>query len=235
MSACACVSTNRPGACALTHVRRHSINNNVSTPQKKELARKLSAMSTVLLQRGLAKEEKFESMFLLPLNKSLLKAKDMSIVLIGADAAAPYVAGQGSGGVHDSDRLVSPLAAFEATGLDVKFEPANTTDALAAALEAAGKADIAIVFASAHSGEGHDRADLYLSGQTQPVPMEEIITFVSRCDSPKCIANRHTFHHDLHTSIATPPLPPSFPERTTTRLSWQSRLARSAPTRGELR
>eukprot|EP00935_MAST-01C_sp_MAST-1C-sp1_P000813 g813.t1 len=156
------------------------INNNVSTPQKKELARKLSAMSTVLLQRGLAKEEKFESMFLLPLNKSLLKAKDMSIVLIGADAAAPYVAGQGSGGVHDSDRLVSPLAAFEATGLDVRFEPANTTDALAAALKAAGKADIAIVFASAHSGEGHDRADLYLSGQTQPVPMEEIITFVSR-------------------------------------------------------
>jgi hypothetical protein len=118
-----------------------SIDNNVSTPEKKLLARKISAMSTVLLKRGPAKINGGESVFLLPLNKSLLKAEGMTIVLIGEDAAAPYVAGQGSGGVRNSNRLVSPLAAFQATGLDVTFEPANTTDALASALEAASKAD----------------------------------------------------------------------------------------------
>ena len=50
----------------------------------------------------------------------------MKIVLIGGDATEPYVSGQGSGGVPTSDRLVSPLAAFQARGADVTFEPAKT-------------------------------------------------------------------------------------------------------------
>jgi beta-glucosidase-like glycosyl hydrolase len=54
------------------------IDNNVSTPAHKQLARKLSAMSTVLLKNEGG---------LLPLSKQA----QLKIALIGADASAPYV------------------------------------------------------------------------------------------------------------------------------------------------
>jgi hypothetical protein len=52
---------------------------------------------------------------------------------------------------------VSPLAAFQARGIDVTFEPGETVDA---AVTAAKAADVAIIFGSAHSHEGSDRKDL---------------------------------------------------------------------------
>ena len=121
------------------------INNNVSTPENKALARKLSAMSTVLLKNEGG---------LLPLKPGL------RVVLVGPNAVSPYTAGSGSGGV-DTNAVVSPLDAFRALGVEVAYEPGNTTEAAAAAARAA---DVAIVFGSAHSGEGSDRADLRLAG-----------------------------------------------------------------------
>jgi len=124
------------------------IQNNVSTPEHKALARKVSAQSTVLIKNAGG---------LLPLDAT----KKLKIVLIGHDATSPYVSGQGSGGVPTSNMLVSPLAAFQARGADVTYEPATT---VAAAVAAAKAADVAIVFGSAHSGEGHDRKNLYFDG-----------------------------------------------------------------------
>ena len=176
------------------------IQNNVSTPEHKDLARKIAAQSTVLVKntgvrksycsslhrpavasgtdlpppgctgrrrrvpvdalqptRFLSSSSSSSSFFqnLLPLDKT----KKLKIALIGDDAARPYVSGQGSGGVGTSDRLVSPLAAFQARGADVNFTDHSDVDAMVAAAKAA---DIAIVFGSAHSGEGHDRKDLNL-------------------------------------------------------------------------
>lgn len=64
------------------------------------LARKISAESTVLLKN---------EGNLLPLTKD---PKHITIALVGPDAENPYYAGRGSGGVHNSDRKVSPLDAF---------------------------------------------------------------------------------------------------------------------------
>lgn len=141
------------------------IKNNVSTPANKQLARKISAMSTVLAQNRDG---------LLPLSKGA----NIKIAIIGADAAAPYTAGSGSGGVPHSNVEVTPLAAFQRLGggIDVVFDPANST---AAAAEAARAADVAIVFGSAHSGEGHDRTDLlFYQGAGQP-RMEDVIAAVA--------------------------------------------------------
>jgi len=105
-------------------------------------------MSTVLLKN----EDS-----LLPLDPN----KKQSILLLGPDATTPYTGGQGSGAVTTNDALVSPLEAFTAMGLDVEYDSANDTTT---AVEKAKKADVVIIFGSAHSGEGHDRDSLNLSG-----------------------------------------------------------------------
>jgi beta-glucosidase len=121
------------------------VKNNVSTPVHKQLARKLSAMSTVLVQNNGD---------LLPLAKTGLK-----IALIGSDAVKPYTAGSGSGGVPNSNVAVSPYDAFQRiAGITVVYDAGNTTSADAARVAAA--ADVAIIFGSAKSGEGKDRIDL---------------------------------------------------------------------------
>jgi beta-glucosidase len=126
------------------------IDNNVSTPEHKALAREMAAKSTVLLKNDGA---------LLPLSKTLRFA------LIGPDAMTPYTAGQGSGAVV-TNAVVSPFAALAAMGINVTYEEGNTAQAAAAA---AAAADIAIVFGHASSGEGSDRADLLLSGNIDSI------------------------------------------------------------------
>lgn len=127
------------------------INNNVSTPAHKQLARKISAMSTVLLKNEGG---------LLPLGVGHGQTPLMKIALIGSDAKTPYTAGSGSGGVPDSNVAVSPIDAFNRVPhAEVTYEPGLS---VAAAVKAAAAADVAIVFASAHSGEGRDRTDLLL-------------------------------------------------------------------------
>ena len=68
------------------------IDRNVSTAQNKALARKLSAMSTVLLKNEkvpAGASSKLGSSWLLP----LAKAAGLKIALIGPDAEKPYTAG----------------------------------------------------------------------------------------------------------------------------------------------
>ena len=76
----------------------------------------------------------------------------MPCSLLWADTA-----GSGSGGVPNSNVAVSPLEAFTNLGFDIVYEPGHS---IAAAVAAAASADVAIVFGSAHSGEGSDRTDL---------------------------------------------------------------------------
>lgn len=126
------------------------IENNVSTPEHKSLARELAAKATVLLKNVNG---------LLPLSRTL------HIALIGPDAMNPYTGGQGSGSVV-TNAVVSPFAALSAAGINVTYEEGKTASAAAAA---AAAADVAIVFGHAQSGEGSDRQDLLLSGNIDSI------------------------------------------------------------------
>ena len=86
-------------------------------------------------------------------------------MLIGLDAVVPYTGGSGSGAVSNAS-AVSPFTALKALGADVTYEEGASP---AAAAAAAKKADVAIVFGSAHTGEGHDRIDLTLSANIEAV------------------------------------------------------------------
>jgi beta-glucosidase len=123
------------------------IDANVSTPEHKALARKVATLTTVLLKNDGG---------LLPLSH----ASAGKIALIGPDANDSYTAGGGSGSVV-TNAVVSPLAAFSALFADVVYYSGADEQR---AVEAAAGADVAIVFGSAHTGEGHDRANLSLSG-----------------------------------------------------------------------
>ena len=116
------------------------------------LARKLSAMSTVLLKNEGG---------LLPLDK----AKKQKILLVGPDALIPYTGGSGSGAVSNAS-AVSPMTAFKSLGVDVSFHDGGSPTSAAAAAKAA---DVAIVFGSAATGEGHDRLNLKLDGNIDDV------------------------------------------------------------------
>jgi len=133
------------------------IDANVSTPEHKALARRLSAMSTVLLKN---------EGDLLPLRRS----EPLRIALIGPDARAPY-SGGGGGGAVVTDAVVSPLEAFREAGLDVVYEEGRTGESAAAVARAV---DVAVVFGSAPATEGRDRANLNLTGN-----IEEIIPAVA--------------------------------------------------------
>ena len=145
------------------------LHHNVSTPAHKALARKISAMSTVLLKND---------GHLLPLDGNNKKLK---IVLIGTDANNSYTAGQGAGGGSNSNVAVSPLAAMQTMakthGFSVMYDAGLTA---ASAAKAAAVADVAIVFGSAHSGEGHDRTDLLFNNETGTERLENVITEVAK-------------------------------------------------------
>ena len=126
------------------------INNNVSTPAHKALAREITVKSTVLLKNAGA---------LLPL------ARTLKLALIGPDATKPYTAGTGSGGVS-TNAVVSPLEALSAAGISVTYNEGKTA---AEAAAAAAAADVAIVFGHAESGEGSDRVDLTLKGNIDAI------------------------------------------------------------------
>ena len=126
------------------------INNFVSTPAHKALAREIAAKSTVLLKNAGG---------LLPLSKGL------RLALIGPDAKKPYTAGSGSGGVI-TNATVSPFDALTAAGVAVTYCDGATA---AEAAAAAAAADVAVVFGHAHSGEGADRVNLLLDGNTDAI------------------------------------------------------------------
>ena len=95
----------------------------------------------------------------------------------GVDASEAYTAGQGSGGVSNSNVAVSPLAAMQGLGLAVTYD-AGTTASDAAKVAAA--ADVALVFGSAHSGEGHDRTDLLFHNASGSDRLESVIAAVAK-------------------------------------------------------
>ena len=158
------------------------INRNVSTPAHKALARKISAQSTVLLKN---------ENDLLPLSRE----PSLRIALIGPDAKEPYTAGGGSGHVANSNVAVSPLEALQSRGYHSVDFASGCSDGkanLAGAAAVAASADVAIVFVSATTREGHDRTSLNLSevqcGQplNQSYPQEALIEAVA-AKQPKTI------------------------------------------------
>lgn len=138
------------------------INNNVSTAEHKTLARKISALSTVLLKNE----------GVLPLDESKIK----KIALIGVDAKGVYTGGQGSGAVN-TNAVVSPMTALgDILGTEnIIYDEGKTIES---AVAAAKSADVAIVFGSAQAGEGHDRQTLSLGHNT-----DEIIPSVAAAQS----------------------------------------------------
>eukprot|EP00026_Physarum_polycephalum_P004195 Phypoly_transcript_04212.p1 GENE.Phypoly_transcript_04212~~Phypoly_transcript_04212.p1 ORF type:complete len:681 (+),score=92.68 Phypoly_transcript_04212:118-2160(+) len=124
---------------------------NVTNWNHSLLARQVAAEATVLLQN---------TDNLLPLNINNLK----TIAVIGDDASDnPIFHGTGSGMV-ENEYLVTPLEGIQArAGPSVSVTYANSNSIIAAA-QAAQAADVAIVFVSVEAGEGHDRANLSLTG-----------------------------------------------------------------------
>lgn len=139
-----CVPDGKPGT-------KICINNNVSTPEHKQLARKISAMTTVLLKNDNG---------LLPLSPD----NALKIAVIGKNAGdKAYTAGGGSGSVS-TNALVSPLAALSAMGgkISVTYCDGKDKDEAVAAAKAA---DIAMVFGVAEAHEGSDRDSLSLKDE----------------------------------------------------------------------
>lgn len=128
------------------------INANVSTAAHKALAREIAGKAAVLLKNDGV---------LLPLSNT----PGLRVALIGPDAVAPYTGGQGSGAVV-TNAVVSLAAALQAMGVNATY-CAGATAAEAAA--AAAAADVAIVLGHAQAGEGHDRANLTLSGNIDAI------------------------------------------------------------------
>jgi beta-glucosidase len=118
---------------------------NVTSEAHNDLARKLSAASTVLL-----KNDKN----ILPIN---VAAKPTIAVLGLADQTNCITHGDGSGSVSPA-RVISPLMGISnRLGQSVSYT--NGSD-IAAAIQLASEASFAIVFVGATSTEGQDRADL---------------------------------------------------------------------------
>jgi len=134
-----------------------NITDDVRSPEHSQLARKLSAESTVLLKNAHNT---------LPLVASKLR----TIAVIGdCGNDQPIYAGGGSGYVI-AESVVTPLQGIkhylERRGLrQIEVLYANSSD-IANAMVLANKADVALVFVGTNSGEGSDRRDLSLNGDS---------------------------------------------------------------------
>ena len=131
---------------------------NVSTNEHKQLARKITAMSTVLLKN---------SKNYLPLNFTEVMEKQLKILFVGPDATTGcYTHGSGSGSVVTND-VICPLEAFSNFFGD-NFSKANIMyvdgSNVHDTIMKAGLADVVFVFGSAATGEGKDRENLSLDG-----------------------------------------------------------------------
>jgi len=130
-----------------------NLNVNVTSAQHNQLARELAEEATVLLKN---------SKGLLPLKPAGYK----TIAVIGDDASkSPIYAGWGSGGVI-APYLVTPLTGIKsrvASNVTVTYTDSSNINNAVAAAQAA---DVAIVCVGVTSGEGSDRANLGLGGNS---------------------------------------------------------------------
>jgi beta-glucosidase len=133
------------------HPNFNSRANNVTSVQHNDLARKLSAASTVLLKNSNSASKAPP----LPLLK-----QGQKIAFIGRASDNCFTHSGGSGSVQPS-RVVTPLQ-----GASHKIGSSSITyldgKDIAAAAAAAKAADVAVVFAGTTSSEGYDRQNLNL-------------------------------------------------------------------------
>jgi beta-glucosidase len=133
------------------HPNFNSRASNVTSVQHNDLARKLSAASTVLLKNSNLASKAAP----LPLLK-----QGQRIAFIGRASDNCFTHSGGSGSVQPS-RVVTPLQ-----GATQKISSSSITyvdgSDIAAAAAAAKAADVAVVFAGTTSSEGYDRQDLNL-------------------------------------------------------------------------
>lgn len=121
--------------------------NNVTSEAHNDLARRLSAASTVLLQN----------------NGVLPLATSARIAVLGWAGSNAYTHGGGSGTVSPA-RVITPLQGI-ATRVDSAAQITfNDGSNITAAAEAAAAAEVAVVFVGCNSGEGSDRSTLGLDG-----------------------------------------------------------------------
>ena len=127
----------------------NTIENNVSSQANNELAKRLSAASTVLLKN---------EGNLLPLNAS---NSSITYAVIGWADQDTFTHGEGSG------RVVPPRVITNLLGIQNKakgtviFDRGNDVNSAA---ELASKADVAIIFVGTSSSEGYDRVSLNVDG-----------------------------------------------------------------------
>ena len=127
------------------HPNFNSRANNVTSEAHNDLARKLSAASTVLLKNDPSATTKNN---VLPLEKTQMK-----IALIGRAASDCYTHSGGSGTVSPS-RVVTPLMGVLNKMADTALVTYAAENDVAAAVRTAESADVAIIFVGATSSEG---------------------------------------------------------------------------------
>ena len=122
--------------------------NNVTSEAHNDLARKLSAASTVLLKNE---------------NKILPLKTSAKIAVIGRAGDDAYTHGGGSGTVSPA-RVITPLLGITNRVSDRSQVTFKDGSNIAAAASAAAAADVAVVFVGCNSGEGSDRKTLAIDG-----------------------------------------------------------------------
>lgn len=146
------------------HPNFNSRANNVTSVEHNDLARKLSAASTVLLKNA----NSASKVAPLPLQK-----QGQKIALIGRASDNCFTHSGGSGSVEPS-RIVTPLqGALQKVGSSSSITYVDGKD-ISAAAAAAKAADVAVVFAGTTSCEGSDRKNLNLDDN-----LDDLITAVA--------------------------------------------------------
>jgi beta-glucosidase len=138
------------------HPNFNSRASNVTSVEHNDLARKLSAASTVLLKNSHVQSTSGRKAPALPLQK-----QGQKIAFIGRASDNCFTHSGGSGSVEPS-RVVTPLQGAlhkVSSGSSITYNDGKDIGAAAAAAKAA---DVAVVFAGTTSSEGYDRANLNL-------------------------------------------------------------------------
>jgi beta-glucosidase len=132
-----------------------NITNDARSKEHNEIARNVSASSTVLLQNN----------GILPLDEQ----KHRSIAIVGdVGHAKPIIAGGGSGHVN-YDYIVTPLQGITSRAKSSSIKYANSSNPLDFYKTFVSGVDIAIVVVGAYSEEGKDRSSIRLDEKSEQI------------------------------------------------------------------